>query len=276
MTAPDYFTRTTLFDKPDNLRTFSFVVEEKSIWIDKALLAQESKVFSTKLLDERFADSKEKTIELPGKKHSEMVEFFACLFWYPTKNPICNDNFKRNVELADEYDVKKMFNVCSSFLISSTSSLGILNENDLKQLLSKNVYQTCFKYPQFHWFVVQVIPYMARLTLSPYMPDFPPAVMYALLEALNNANQKVHNWSVVKSGSCNCVKRPSTYFCKLCNKHVCPKCYDSYNRMSECAFTNLHAGCSFKETKICKLACEYRNFDVERLIIGLHEFSSGK
>jgi len=47
------------------------------------------------LLNENFIESNEKSLHLPDKKYDEMVEFFCCMFAYPSAKPISITNFAR-------------------------------------------------------------------------------------------------------------------------------------------------------------------------------------
>jgi hypothetical protein len=63
------------FESRDRLTDVTFVVEGKTIYFNKAILSVCSPVFSAMFTSE-FAEKNRGSIELPGKKHAEMVEFF--------------------------------------------------------------------------------------------------------------------------------------------------------------------------------------------------------
>jgi len=51
------------------------------------------------LLNENFVEStNEKSLHLPDKKYDEMVEFFCCMFAYPSAKPISITNFARLIQ----------------------------------------------------------------------------------------------------------------------------------------------------------------------------------
>jgi hypothetical protein len=64
-----------LFSEPDKTSDIVFIVEDKKIHFTKAFLAVSSEVFD-RMFNGDFAEKTAQEIDLPGKKHWEVVEFF--------------------------------------------------------------------------------------------------------------------------------------------------------------------------------------------------------
>lgn len=120
---------------------------------------------------------------------------------------------------------------------------------------------------------------MAHLdNILEYTSNFPEPLVHALFEASHQAGvcHKVAMTKIyLKSPNCFLCNAKHEYtmtcICMLCSRFICMSCIpksksmicDSYKH--NCAFDH--------ENKVCKLTCFYRNFDVDRLLTDLREFS---
>ncbi|XP_053372686.1 uncharacterized protein LOC128546303 [Mercenaria mercenaria] len=110
---------------------FTLIVEDKKLYVTKALLALVSPVFE-KMFQSDFKEKDQTEMELPGKKFDDMQDFLRCI--YPSiTSGISEQNVYKVLPLADEYQVSCLKTKCEIFLINRLEELSTDELYDMLQ-----------------------------------------------------------------------------------------------------------------------------------------------
>ena len=137
-----------LFDEPDlskpwKLSDVVVSVEEKKFHVHRCILAIWSPVFE-KMFTSNFKEKHQEEIPLPGKKATEIQEML--LVMYSEEKKVTNKTVFFLLELADEYEMKKLRSLCEKCLIEHTTKVKAIEFLVLAQKYKlEQLADVCFK-----------------------------------------------------------------------------------------------------------------------------------
>ena len=103
-----------LFEERDSKTDITLIVEDRKLYLNKAVLSYVSPVFNT-MFHGDFEEKTKNEITLPGKNYKEFVNFLKCV--HPaTLAEITKQNIDDVLALADEYQVEQLKERCVSLL----------------------------------------------------------------------------------------------------------------------------------------------------------------
>ena len=103
------------FSEPQHMSDAVLLVEGEKFHVHRSILSMCSTVFE-KMFSEDFAEEKnQETIQLPGKKASEIRELLLVI--YPHSKQVDESNFLFLLSLADEYQMAQLKQRCENFLL---------------------------------------------------------------------------------------------------------------------------------------------------------------
>lgn len=232
------------FDLPDENRDFQFLVEEKSLWIISKDLSFHSPVFEKMMNDTSFNEARQKKAILVDKTFGDIHEFFACLFHCPDRKPISFANFSRNMELADEYDVKEITFACVLFLKQKIESNEIYCVYP-PLLHAHKIFETCFKFPKLEPFQRSLYLLISSLSFSlerDPLAELIPKPLFNMIcstqKSVGSASHK-HNFDepddTLQCDGMNryhvqCGRKINIKNCSICHQNIC----DVHRKSTEC------------------------------------------
>lgn len=96
----------------------TLIVENKKLYVNKAILAIVSPVFD-KMFTDAFKERDSDELPLPEKKYTDVLEFLHCVYPGVDQKDITAANARIIAPLADEYQITKLLSTCDSVLASS-------------------------------------------------------------------------------------------------------------------------------------------------------------
>ncbi|KAK7505024.1 hypothetical protein BaRGS_00003594 [Batillaria attramentaria] len=106
------------FGTPDDTTDVIFLIEERKLYFNKAILMMCSPVFKS-MFTANFKEKEAKEIELPEKKYDDVVAFFEQMHpVYSHQTPVTETSFGQILPLADEYQAEHVLHKCSEYLES--------------------------------------------------------------------------------------------------------------------------------------------------------------
>lgn len=117
MSDEDSDTEICPFLEESHLTDVALVVEDKKLFVNKAILAVASPVFNTMFYSD-FKEKDAKEIPLPDKKYEDMVAFLKRIYPDCTE-PLTIDITTQVLPLLHEYDCKRQMLECEQFLTTT-------------------------------------------------------------------------------------------------------------------------------------------------------------
>ena len=110
-----------LFSASDPTADATFIVEEKRIYVHKAILGKVSPVFARMFYSSGFRESQTSEVHLPGKSYTQIVELLQCLYPNVLK-AIDQSNAFYLLPLSEEYSIIILKKNIERYFLSSIST----------------------------------------------------------------------------------------------------------------------------------------------------------
>lgn len=142
----------------------------------------------------------------------------------------------RNVELADEFDVKEITQCCIEFLKNKIQSYEIF-ECPADHFFKLRIFKICYTYRSFVRFVEYLVPYVAQMKVEIWKDQFdniPHPVLLVIMQAKEEiqANKYTQHHKFAANFGIKCDDNSNHEiigtFCRLCRRSYCVPCASSH------------------------------------------------